>query len=149
MKLQTTTSAKPVKSRRKPLQRRKKAAKKGYAWKTAVVISLPASLLFALGVASARFNSETETLNRHATSIEMKLHKKAREISDLKVKLERMKGRFVLRQVKRFNLGLSYPRPGQVLYLDATGKARAAWNRRYRGEVMVSESHKPLTGYTR
>jgi predicted nucleic acid-binding Zn-ribbon protein len=140
MKLQTTTNAKSVKTRKKPIQRRgEKTGRKKNVVKTALLICLPISMLFTLGVAIARFNSESETLNRHATKLEMRIHKRQREISDLKVKLERMKGRFVLRQVKHFNLDLTYPTPGQVLYLRGKSGGRYVWNRRYRGKIAVSK----------
>jgi len=140
MRLQTTTTAKTVKPRSKALSKRRgpSSRKKWQFVKGLLSVCLAVGALFALGVGLARFKGEMETLNRRVVAIRIKIHAKQREIEDLKVRMERMKGRFVLQQAKRFKLGLIYPIPGQVLQIDRGMDRRSVWKRRYRSNIMVS-----------
>ena len=123
MQLRTTINAKPVKPRAK-LRRSGQAMEKKRVIKMALSVCVPVLILFAIGVACAAVNERTEELSRKAAALEAKLHQNERAIADLELREERMKGRFIFAQAKKFHLNLLPPTRQQVRYLDRT----PTWN---------------------
>lgn len=71
-------------------------------------------VIFLIASARALMNSEREKLNRRAVKLKNEIHVFNREIANLQIRQEQYHGRYILRQIKKFNLKLQYPIAGQV-----------------------------------
>ena len=71
-------------------------------------------VIFLIASTRALMNSEKEKLNRKAVNLKSEVHSFNREIANLKIRQEQYHGRYILKQIKKFNLKLQYPIAGQV-----------------------------------
>ena len=93
-------------------------------------IGMPILIIFLLAAAMNVFNSETEALNRRSVKLQMEINKLERDIANYNIKCEKLKGRFIYKQVALFKLKLHSPIPGQVrrLNLPARNKMHSSYH---------------------
>ena len=115
MNLRTTQINTTCKRNRPSVRRRKKS--EGFSLTSFIKIAFPVFILFLLAAALNVFNSETEQLNRSAVKLQTEINQLDRQISNYNIKAEKLKGRFIYKQVAYFKLKLHSPVPGQVLNL--------------------------------
>ena len=130
MNLRTTQINKTVRRKSPAAPRRRKRNSGGFSFSAFVKIAGPIMILFMLASVWNVFNSETEQLNRKSVKIKEEMKRLERDIANYKIKTERLKGRFIYKQVAYFNLNLHSPVPGQVRKLRL---------RRYPSNSAVSE----------
>jgi hypothetical protein len=101
---------------KKTIKRNRTESRRKGSRSLTVVFRIVALLVVFFLIASTRalFNSEREKLNRRAVSLKGKIHTYNRKIDNLQIKQEQYHGRYILTQIKHFNLKLQYPRAGQV-----------------------------------
>ena len=64
------------------------------------------------------WTSQSETLNKETISLENRISDIERETDNLNIMIEQQSGKNILAQVKRYNLDLHYPHPGQIKKLE-------------------------------
>ena len=111
-----TTQINTMGKRSKPRVRRRNKSE-GFSFTSFVKIAFPVFILFLLAAALNVFNSETEQLNRNAVKLQTEINQLDRQIANYNIKAEKLKGRFIYKQVAYFKLKLRSPVPGQVLKL--------------------------------
>lgn len=107
-------------------KRTRTASRRSGSGNLALVLRIVALLVVIFLVASARavLNSETEKLNRKAVTLKAKIHNFNRDIANLQIKQQQYHGRYILDQIKRLDLKLSYPKAGQVRKLKVAVSSR-------------------------
>ena len=82
----------------------------------AIVFRIIAILILIFLITSARavLNGETEELKRSTISFKSDLKVADREIANLKMKQAHYRGRYIIKQIRKFDLKLQNPRIGQV-----------------------------------
>ena len=115
MNLRTTQINTMSKRSRPTVRRRNKTG--GVSFVSFIKIAFPVFILFLLAAALNVFNSETEQLNRNAVKLQTEINQLDRQIANYNIKAEKLKGRFIYKQVAYFKLKLRSPVPGQVLKL--------------------------------
>ena len=115
MNLQSTHNFNGKKMRKAPVRHLRKREKGNARALLPLIFAFCA--LFILAAVSVRFNSETEKLNRQSSALKRQIHKFERDIANLNIKSESLKGKIILVQIKHFNLKLHYPTPGQIRVL--------------------------------
>lgn len=101
---------------RKTSKKRSRTASRSGGANFALLLRIVALLVVIFLFASARavLNSETERFNRQAINLKSKIHSFNRDIANLQIKREKYHGRYILDQIKRLGLNLTYPKAGQV-----------------------------------
>ena len=112
MNLRTTQMNKVVR-RKSPTVKRNRTSG-GFSFISFLKIAGPILILFMLAAALNVFNSETEQLSRRTVQLQSEMNKLDRDIANYKIKSERLKGKFIYKQVAYFKLNLHSPVPGQV-----------------------------------
>jgi len=110
--------------RKTTINRKRTGSRRKEAGSFAVVFRIVAFLIAVFIIASTRalLNSETEKLNRRAVKLKTEIHSFNREIADLQIRREQFHGRYILKQIKNFDLKLQYPRAGQVRRIRVSTK---------------------------
>jgi len=124
MNLQTAQINTKVKRKRNNARTRKTSS---FSFATMFKFVFPLTVIFGLAAAMTLFNSETEKLNRRTSRLKADIHALDRDIANLNIQQERLKGRFILKQVAHFKLKLKSPKPGQIKKLEnrkATARKR-------------------------
>ena len=85
---------------------------------TTLKISIPFCILFAAAIVRVMWTSQSETLNKETISLENRISDIERETDNLNIMIETQSGKNILAQVKRYNLDLHYPHPGQIRKLE-------------------------------
>ena len=85
---------------------------------TTLKISIPFCILFAAAIVRVMWTSQSETLNKETISLENRISDIERETENLNIMIEQQSGKNILAQVKRYNLDLHYPHPGQIRKLE-------------------------------
>ena len=91
---------------------------------TPLKIAFPFFIFFAAAIVRVMWTSQAETLNKETISLENRISDIERETENLNIMIEQQSGKNILAQVKRYNLDLHYPHPGQIRKLEFTGKAK-------------------------
>ena len=85
---------------------------------TTLKFSIPFGILFASAIVRVMWTSQSETLNKETISLENRISDIERETENLNIMIEQQSGKNILSQVKRYNLDLHYPHPGQIRKLE-------------------------------
>lgn len=91
---------------------------------TTLKISIPFCILFAAAIVRVMWTSQSEALNKEAISLENRIGDIERETDNLNIMIEQQSGKNILAQVKRYNLDLHYPHPGQIRKLEYGSKIK-------------------------
>ncbi|MFA6568938.1 MAG: hypothetical protein WCS96_12065 [Victivallales bacterium] len=91
---------------------------------TTLKISIPFCILFAAAIVRVMWTSQSETLNKETISLENRISDIERETDNLNIMIEQQSGKNILAQVKRYNLDLHYPHPGQIRKLECMSKIK-------------------------
>ena len=91
---------------------------------TTLKFSIPFCILFASAIVRVMWTSQSETLNKETISLENRICDIERETDNLNIMIEQQSGKNILAQVKRYNLDLHYPHPGQIRKLEYINKAK-------------------------
>ena len=91
---------------------------------TTLKFSIPFGILFASAIVRVMWTSQSETLNKETISLENRICDIERETDNLNIMIEQQSGKNILAQVKRYNLDLHYPHPGQIRKLEYINKAK-------------------------
>ena len=119
MNLRTTQMNRVVK-RKRPQVKRKTSG--GFSFISFMKVGVPILIIFLLAAALNVFNSETEQLNHKSVQMQAEMNKLDRDIANYRIKTEKLKGKFIYRQVAYFKLKLRSPVPGQVRKLRIRAK---------------------------
>jgi hypothetical protein len=85
---------------------------------TTLKISIPFCILFGAAIVRVMWTSQSETINKETISLETRTSDIERETENLNIMIEQQSGKNILAQVKRYNLDLHYPHPGQIRKLE-------------------------------
>ncbi|GEM_PF-3373898 len=85
---------------------------------TTLKISVPFCLLFAAAITRVMWTSQAESINKESISLENRINDIDRETANLNIGIEQKSGKDILAQVKKYNLDLHYPQPGQIKKLE-------------------------------
>lgn len=91
---------------------------------TTLKVSIPFCILFAAAIVRVMWTSQSETLNKETISLENRISDIERETDNLNIMIEQQSGKNILAQVKRYNLDLHYPHPGQIKKLEYVTKVK-------------------------
>lgn len=99
-----------------PQRRVKKSSRKSKNSNIGIIFGIVAVLLliFIFFASRALLNSETEKLKRISVGLKSDLKGVDREVADLKMRQAHYHGRYIITQIKKFNLKLQNPEVGQV-----------------------------------
>ncbi|HBC88233.1 MAG TPA: hypothetical protein DCZ94_14880 [Lentisphaeria bacterium] len=89
---------------------------------TTLKLSIPFCIFFAAAITRVMWTSQAESLNKASISLENRIMDIERETANLNIMIEQESGKNILAQVKRYNLDLHYPQPGQIKKLEFKGK---------------------------
>ncbi len=89
---------------------------------TTLKISIPFGILFAAAITRVMWTSQSEVLNKESVSLETRISDIDRETANLNIMIEQQSGKNILSQVKKYNLDLHYPHPGQIKQLELREK---------------------------
>ena len=119
MNLQSTHNMKSGKIRKNKIKRVNR--KKTVNVKPALPFLVLIALIFMGASALVRINSETEDLNREASSLKSRIHRQTRNISNKNIRVATLKGEVIFSQIRRFKLNLHNPTAGQIRRLRISG----------------------------
>ena len=119
MNLQSTHNMKSGKIRKNKIKRVNR--RKSVDVKPALPFLLLIALIFIAASALVRLNSETEDLNREASSLKSRIHRQTRNISNKNIRVATLKGEVIFSQIRRFKLNLHNPTAGQIRRLRISG----------------------------
>ncbi len=91
---------------------------------TTLKFAIPFCILFIAAIVRVMWTSQSETLNKEIISFENRVGDIERETENLNIMIEQQSGKNILAQVKRYNLDLHYPHPGQIRKLESITKAK-------------------------
>lgn len=91
---------------------------------TTFKVSVPFCILFTAAIVRVMWTSQSETLNKETISLENRISDIERETDNLNIMIEQQSGKNILAQVKRYNLDLHYPHPGQIKKLEYATKVK-------------------------
>ena len=112
MNLQSTHHLKSTKIKRKKIKRVNR--RKTVNLKPYIPLVLLMALIFIGAAGLVRNNSESENLNREASTLKMRIHKQNRNISNYNIRIATLKGEVIFSQIRRFKLNLHNPTAGQI-----------------------------------
>ncbi len=92
---------------------------------TTLKIAMPFCIFFGAAILRVMLTSQSETLNKETISLENRISDIERETDNLNIMIEQQSGKNILAQVKRYNLDLHYPHPGQIKKLEYASKVKS------------------------
>jgi Tfp pilus assembly protein PilN len=137
MNLRTTQTN--IGCKRKKNINRHSRTSKNFSIISLLKIVIPVFIIFLLAVTMNVFNSETEQLNRRTVTLQTEINKLDRDIANFNIKCEKLKGRFIYKQVAYFNLKLHSPEPGQVRKLKIRRARKASPGTQKTPHLLISQ----------
>ncbi len=83
-----------------------------------LLFTVPITMIFVASLCRVHFTAKTQNLNKTAEKMQSDIHAYEREVKNYNVRIERSCGRNIISKVKELELGLNYPRPGQIKRLS-------------------------------